>query len=116
MDFTRIFTDSEGNSHFETIPVHMEAKTDIGFYSTPEEKISRMYFQHALPHHEWPFHSVKDKIQLVFLKGIMEFEVSNGERKQFGPGDVVLLDDHSGQGHKGRTWENTATVLAIHFK
>lgn len=116
MEITRIFTDSEGNSHFELIPVHMEAKTEIGYYSRPEESISRMYFQNPLLHHEWPFHCVSDTIQLVFLKGNMEFEVSDGERRQFGPGDVVLLDDHSGQGHRGRSFDNTATVLAIHMK
>ena len=74
-----------------------------------------MYFQNALPHHEWDFHLVSDKIQLVLLESSLEFEVSDGERWKFLPGQMILLDDHSGTGHKVKTFERVACVLAIHF-
>ncbi|MEL6676273.1 MAG: hypothetical protein AAFR61_28965 [Bacteroidota bacterium] len=116
MEITRIFTDNQGDSHFEEIPVLMEDQTEIGYFSRPERKVSQMYFQNALPHHYWEFHSVEDKIQLVLIKGKLEFITSDGIRKTFRSGDVILLDDHSGKGHSLRSFEETTTVLATHYQ
>jgi uncharacterized cupin superfamily protein len=33
------------------------------------------------------------------LRGSIEVEVSNGERRRFGPGDLVLVADTTGAGH-----------------
>jgi len=35
----------------------------------------------------------------VHLEGTVEVEASDGERRRFGPGDVVLVEDVSGRGH-----------------
>jgi hypothetical protein len=39
---------------------------------------------------------------MVVLGGQVEAEVSDGEVRRFGPGDVVLVEDTEGRGH--RSW------------
>ena len=36
---------------------------------------------------------------MIFLSGETEIEVSDGEKRKFVPGDVLLLEDTKGHGH-----------------
>jgi hypothetical protein len=36
---------------------------------------------------------------MAFLKGEYEVEVSGGEKRIFGPGDLLLAEDLTGKGH-----------------
>lgn len=40
---------------------------------------------------------------VVMLRGVIEVEVSDGTRRQFGPGDLVFAADTTGRGHITRT-------------
>jgi hypothetical protein len=44
---------------------------------------------HPAPRRQW----------VVMLRGAIEVEVSDGTRRRFGPGELVLVTDTSGQGH-----------------
>jgi redox-sensitive bicupin YhaK (pirin superfamily) len=44
---------------------------------------------HPAPRRQW----------VVMIRGAIEVEVSDGSRRVFGPGDLLLLDDTSGIGH-----------------
>ena len=116
LEITRVFTDINGNSHFENEPVTMELKSIMGFHSELEKNIDNFCFQNVLPHHSWEFHTVSKKVYIIILQGELELEVSNGEKKQFGCGNVILLDDDSGQGHKPKTFKNTVCGLVITMK
>jgi hypothetical protein len=35
----------------------------------------------------------------MVLSGVLEVEVGDGERRSFGPGNVLLVTDTEGQGH-----------------
>jgi quercetin dioxygenase-like cupin family protein len=48
-------------------------------------------------HFEW--HPAPARQLLFIMKGGVEFTVSNGEKRRFGDGDVILLEDTHGQGH-----------------
>jgi hypothetical protein len=36
----------------------------------------------------------------MVLSGVMEVEVSDGQRRKFGPGSVNLVTDSAGRGHR----------------
>ena len=91
MDVTRIYTDENGTSHFETYTMVMEESSVMGFYSREEKNVSTFYYQNVLPHMEWDFMAVNQKVYLTILNGEIQFEVSDGTQRKFGPGDVVLL-------------------------
>ena len=115
MEITQLYTDVNGESHFEEVPVLMEDKYDMGFFSEPQENVKHFYFQNTLPHQEWDFRNVSTKIYITIIEGKLELEVSTGEKKQFNPGDVILLNDRSGKGHKAKTFDNMVCALVIHL-
>ena len=115
MKITQLYTDAAGESHFDEIPVIMEEKTDMGFFSDPQYDVKYMYFQNTLPNQEWDFRSVSNKIYIVILEGEFELEVSTGEKRRFVSGDVILLADHSGKGHKAISLDNTVCALVFHL-
>ena len=82
MEITRIYTDTEGNSHFEMWPVIMENESTFGFMSSPELNVKSFHFQNTLPHHEWNFLHSPDKMYVVLLSGALELEVRDGEKSR----------------------------------
>ena len=50
---------------------------------------------------------------LICLKGHLEVTVSDGEKRTFGPGDSVLMEDVAGKGHRTRVKGTEECVAAI---
>lgn len=48
---------------------------------------------HAAPRRQW----------VILLRGAFEIEVSDGTRRTFRPGDLLLAEDVTGRGHTTRT-------------
>ena len=115
MKITRLYTDTTGTSHFESYNLTMDEQTGMGFISNEEKDVSTFYFQNTLPHQEWEFRSVTKKIYILIISGEIELEVSDGEKRGFKGGDVVLLDDHTGKGHKAKTFDSTVCIAAVHM-
>ncbi|MDX2360819.1 MAG: hypothetical protein QNK23_08440 [Crocinitomicaceae bacterium] len=113
MTIARIYTDTEGGSHFEEVPIIMEDKSGLGYFSKSMTNLKSMRFQKVFSHGEWDFHAAGGKSYVVLLEGILEIEVSDGESHRFGVGDVILFDDVSGKGHKTKTLENSACGMVI---
>ncbi|HSW66072.1 MAG TPA: hypothetical protein VLI54_02955 [Bacillota bacterium] len=44
---------------------------------------------HPAPRQQW----------VVIIRGVLEVEVSNGEKRRFGPGDLLFVADTTGKGH-----------------
>ena len=115
MNIARIFTDMEGGSHFELVPILMEEQSDMGFFSTPIDNLKSLRFQKIFSSGEWDFHKAGGKSYVVLMEGVLEIEVSDGERLKFSAGDVILFEDLSGKGHKTTTFENSACGMVIHL-
>ena len=47
---------------------------------------------------EW--HTAPQRQYVMFLKGETEIEVSDGEKRHFKTGDVFLVEDTTGKGHR----------------
>lgn len=94
----RIYTGNDGQTHFEdlTLPaqdiqnIAIQAGTDIVFRRFPAD-----YFS------DW--HTAPRRQYIFVLSGHMEIGIGNGTTRRFGPGDVVLADDLTGQGHTTRS-------------
>jgi uncharacterized cupin superfamily protein len=50
---------------------------------------------------------------LICLKGYIEVTASDGEKRTFGPGDSVLMEDVAGKGHRMRVKGTEECVAAI---
>ena len=102
----RIFTDTSGESHLETVevkqslvdaappapPLHLSE-----FYSA-----SRCGFYSA--HSGWfgDWHPAPARQFMVLLSGALDVETSDGYVVNLIPGDVLLVEDTWGKGHRSR--------------
>ena len=90
----RIYTGQDGQTHFEDLP-------------QPTEEIHNVDASGGRQPHVPPFrcgllsdwHTAPRRQYIFILEGQMEIGIGDGTTRRFGPGDVVLADDLTGQGH-----------------
>ncbi len=106
MRYVRIYNSPDAESHFEDVDVPL-APVD---YAPPAPAID---LSAALPVGECRFFSVAEawfgdwhptpRPQFCFIAtGRLAAETTDGETREFGPGDLVLLQDTAGRGHTTR--------------
>ena len=99
MAFVRCYTGTDGQSHLEDLnllPPDIErsieqAASSITFTRSPNGRFS-----------DW--HNAPRRQYAIFLSGgQMEVAIGDGTTRRFGPGDAVLFEDLTGQGHTSRS-------------
>ena len=105
IDITRLFSDKNGESHFENIEIPLNDDGEIGFLS---DKIpaKNLIFRTVKPDYNYDYHNAPQKQYIVLLDGEIEIETSLGEKRIFKGGDVLLLEDTEGKGHKTKNLQN----------
>lgn len=98
---TRIYTDAEGESHFEALALPLEDRGIIGRLSQTQAASGLIFRQNA-PGYDWDFHHAPRRQYIVLLDGEIEIEVSDGEKRRFRGGEVLLVEDTWGKGHRTR--------------
>ena len=101
---TKIYSDANGDSHFEDFDVPLNNKGDIGFLSDDEPARS-IVFREVAPSYDYDFHNAPDRQYIILLEGGVEIETSLGEKRSFTTGSVLLMEDLTGKGHKTRNLE-----------
>jgi len=97
---TRVFADQNGDSHFEDIEYPLNEAGPIGFLSA-SISVKNMVFRKVSPNYD-DFHPAPQRQFVVLLDQGVEIESSLGERRSFQPGEVLLMDDVTGKGHRSR--------------
>lgn len=106
LSYTRIFADSSGASHFADDEMAL-ALVDPGRAiqptpaSSPIPATGLMFFCPP-PEAFVDWHPTPRRQFNLILSGEVEVEVSNGEIRRFVPGNVLLVEDVEGQGHRTR--------------
>lgn len=98
---TRVYADSNSESHFESIQKPLQSAGDMGFLSAPEE-VESIIFRKVLPTYDYDFHTAPNRQYIILLDGQIEIETSLGEIRKFSAGDVLLVEDTVGKGHRTR--------------
>lgn len=96
---TRIYSDSNGDSHFEDQQIPLEEAGDIGLLSAPLPA-KNIIFREVVPSYDYDFHNAPQRQYIILLDGKIEIETSLGEIRQFGAGEILLVEDTTGKGHK----------------
>lgn len=107
MKVTRIYADDAGESHFADDEISLFDHGDIGHLS---EAIAakEVIFRRTDPDYDYDWHVAPARQYVVLLDGLIEIETSDGERRRFGGGDVLLVEDTTGKGHRSRHVEPRA--------
>ncbi|AKQ44916.1 hypothetical protein TH63_03605 [Rufibacter radiotolerans] len=98
---TRIYSDDKGESHFQDQLIPLMLAGEIGSLSAPQPAQS-IIFRKVLPSYDYDFHPAPARQYIILLDGEIEIETSLGEKRQFTAGDILLVEDTSGKGHKTR--------------
>ena len=96
---TRIYSDSNGDSHFEDVEIELTENGSVGKLSDvlPAKGI---IFREVEPSYDWDFHTAPQKQFIILLDGEIEIETSLGVKRRFGAGEILLVEDTEGKGHK----------------
>ncbi len=101
MKYTRIYADAQGESHFEDVEVPLVPNGLVGSLSE-KIPISTMQFRLNKPDYDWDFHTAPARQFIILLDGAIEITTSLGESRTFKAGEVLLVEDTTGKGHKTR--------------
>lgn len=102
MIVTRLYSGNDGHSHFEDIDLPLKI-TRVGAMSSSIPMSSVFFRDTAEAGPEvWDYHVAPQRQLVIHVIGRTEIEVGSGETRRFGPGDVLLADDLTGQGHISR--------------
>ncbi|MDG5768087.1 hypothetical protein QA596_11500 [Balneolales bacterium ANBcel1] len=101
MHYTRLYSDEQGDTRFEEVPVPLHDQGMIGYLSQ-EFDVESLQFRENAADYDWDFHNAPARQFIILLDGEIEITTSLGETRRFGTGDVVLVEDTDGKGHKTR--------------
>ena len=101
MKITRLYTGSDGESHFEDIEIPLEDSGDIGVMSQLQDATG-IIFRETSPDYDYDWHTVPRRQYVITLSGAVDIEVGDGTIRRFGPGDILLAEDTTGKGHRSR--------------
>ena len=103
---TRIYTGADGQSHVEDLPLsshpelsELQGAKKVQITSTP-------------PGHFMDWHPAPRRQYVMLLDGEMEIGLGDGSIHRFGPGDVLLAEDVTGQGHTRRIGAGKPRIAA----
>jgi len=104
--YTRIYTDADGETHFEDVTLPT-ARTQSPVSTAQADlaapiAVGEATFRRVVVDHPPEPHCAPRRQFVINLAGTSEVEVSDGEVRRFPPGAVVLVDDLAGKGHTTR--------------
>ena len=101
----RLYTGDDGQAHFENLNVPAEETetislkpdADMTFRSSPDGSFN-----------DW--HNAPRLQYVIVLSGQMEIGIGDGTKRVLSPGDILQVEDLTGQGHTTRSVGNRITA------
>ncbi len=102
MKVTRLYTGKDNETHFGELDYELFDAGDIGKLS---ERIlaKEIIFRETDGSYNYDFHPVPQKQFIVLLDGEIEIENGFGETRKFKAGEILLVEDTAGRGHKTKS-------------
>jgi quercetin dioxygenase-like cupin family protein len=115
--YVRLYSDEGGDSHFEDVGVRFESVD----YAPPAPPLdlssstpaSQFLFARAPSGWHGDWHPTPRRQFFCCLAGEIEVTASDGETRLFLPGDVLLLEDTTGKGHKSKVTSEEDLIFAV---
>ena len=97
MKVIRIYTGEDNQSHFEDLDIPLKPAD----YGTASEVVPALgvMFRETFEGGSFDFHNAPQRQFVITLSGLGELECGDGSKRRLGPGDILLAEDTTGQGH-----------------
>ncbi len=99
--YTRLYSDSAGESRFEDVKIGLADQGPVGYLSSMFG-VKDIQFRLNEPDYDWDFHNAPSRQFIILLDGDIEITTSLGETRKFSGGDILLAEDTAGKGHRTR--------------
>ena len=112
----RVYTGTDEKSHIEEIGLPLQPFVDTeGAYGegTPLQEVGGITFRVSPPGYVLEWHCAPRCQYTITLNGNAEIEVGDGTIQAVGPGDVLLAEDLTGQGHITRVVGSEPRFYAV---
>jgi quercetin dioxygenase-like cupin family protein len=112
----RVYSGSDGKSHIAEEPMDLKPFKDVEGSSgegTPMQIASGISFRVFPPGYVLKWHCAPRRQYSITLSGAAEIEVGDGTVARVGPGDIVLAEDLTGEGHVTRVVGDQPRLSAI---
>lgn len=101
MKCTRFYTGPDNRTHFEDLDIPIEHSGR----SAPFDVTGMLLRESDGTAHYLELHPAPRRQIILCLSGVVEIEAGDGTTRRFGPGDLYLADDLTGEGHRHREIE-----------
>jgi hypothetical protein len=98
---TRIHADADGVSRFEDIDIPLADAGEIGRLSA-DLRAGAIVFRETEASYDYDWHRAPRKQWIILLDGRISIETGDGVVREFGGGDILLVEDTQGRGHRTR--------------
>ena len=109
MKITRLYTGKDQKSYFEDIELKFGGDQKI--LTTDSRPATMAVFRCVPAGTVLDLHPAPRRQYLVTMSGSWEIEASNGVKRVFKAGDVMLADDTTGAGHSSRVLGREAHIF-----
>ena len=98
MKIMRVFTGDDQRSHLEEMEIPLTVEHEFGTMSELH-RAEGVIFRRSPADYDVGFHNAPRRQFVVVLEGTLELEVGDGATARLGPGDILLGEDTTGEGH-----------------
>lgn len=111
MRLTRMYQGDDGTSQFEDIEIALK-EFEVGAF-TRNLRPDHMSFRISQPGLVNDWHNASAKTMIIVIQGSVQTEVSSGETRSFGPGEICYAEDVDGPGHLTTDLEGPRLSLMV---
>ena len=98
---TRLYTGADGKTHVEEYEVPLEAQ-GAGTELSATVGVTSLQFRRTNRDYNLDWHPAPRRQYVITLSGESEVELEGGRKIRLGPGNILLAEDTTGQGHISR--------------
>lgn len=101
MRIHNLYVDADGETHFRDIQIEWTSESPSGRLST-RRPATGIIFRQVPPTYDLDWHPAPRRQYIINLDAGVEITASDGERRVIGAGEVILVEDVSGRGHRSK--------------
>jgi hypothetical protein len=96
--YLRTYNTPDGESHIEDVDMNL-VRDGQGVWRSLPTTVDRLLMSRIPADRYMDWHRAPRRQFVINLQGEAEIEMSDGEKRRFGPGGILLAEDTSGKGH-----------------
>ena len=101
MHIHNLYTDAQGETHFRDLEIDWTAVGNGGKLSE-RLSVTAMVFREVPPTYDLDWHTAPRRQYIINLDAANRMTASDGESRVIGAGEVILVEDTTGRGHRSQ--------------